>query len=552
MIRDKVQIHEEYAQNSIWQSMNVYPNEPTILPLMINVDIHKLREKSDFPMYSGPPMRCKNCGAYLNPYCLIQNNPSKWKCVICSSWNSLPLPPSNSFYSGHSIAQKSVPYNSVVFDINSAVSDIRPVVFIVVQSVISYQLFPIFYQIIENRKDSDYCLLVFDSQVQVYDFVSHRFLIICEEDGIFLPSIPDRFIGKAKELASVLRVAKINHGAGCSINLVASLIAQISNSIMHHIMWFIMGPVTTYPEKISGISTFFLVGYHYSLSETIRNNVTLSTRFHHIENLDSELLIECLCRMIEASFSEVITSTPLLSCRYSKNLLLSEHSTHSSLFTFTRTGPNSSLVAYVQFEVNFETVQATCQRYICIRIPMCPDGKYYRSSTFINPTSCFYTVFSYIIEEIFEKINKTSIHIIRNHIMSLAYKYPIILSFSDSIYSILKSDILNENNNKGILPVLLSLKSLPLPFQFLRFVSVDYDGEILYSPLKEKNRQAISRITYDKMFIQKNHEDVIEYFCSRLRISPSSLTIEIIDQIPQLENDDFIQWEKAFKLNFPK
>lgn len=581
MNRNWKEIKEEIVNEFILRSMMAYPSDKVILPLIFHLNISNLNEEKSIQQWNNQIIKCRLCGSFFNPYCQINENSVNWKCSICNSINQLPLPPSDSIFTAYSVARKSICYNNAVFDFIPSHLPIKnnhkPKIIISIQNSIYNDVKNILSTLSEENDLFSYSLTVFDSALQLFNFHSKTWHIISdiEDDGIFFfPTNKEFLFGSFHDTQKVFTTEDcFSSNNQCNIENICKFVSNFQNA---KLLLILSGPITSSIPSISfPVSVIFYKSKNFNLMENFHqwsNNASSSfykfdyTEVFNINQADVSQKKPFVKLVYFLSKSLFLPFKSNISIRLHAPKLFNINQEKNDFHIFTLARHQSSIaqiLSFAQFEISFNDCMndgLLTYRYINVKIPLSPDPRIFRSSTFPNLLRHLSVAASLIVARLREILffeNETITLKITNQIMEFAFQFPLVNFFwPHFVHELIFSDILQKTKNLSeISLILLILKNLPPQITLLHFLPFQFvNGNLL--PLYPKaNKDAVARVTEDEILIindqKQNSKEIAKNICQLLDIDEWMLPVVEVASFEEFRDDEieFNQWKHDFELS---
>ncbi|EAX97131.1 hypothetical protein TVAG_469040 [Trichomonas vaginalis G3] len=541
--------------------MKVYPLSSSILPLIISLDTDAIMNLENVPEFDDNSTRCGLCNAFFNSYAIIHDHPSVWKCALCNRVNTLPLPPSNSFDTGFSLAQKSIPYNNIVFDFIKQPrnhKNQKPCIILAVISSLNRQIIDKISEGIDDSLEIDYILIYFNAYVEIFDTQSNSFkVLLCESSDIFLPTSVDRMKMNSTKLKNVLKSYIPPARSDSNLSPLCAIVNEINLEEPTRFVCFAKGPVQTMSSQIQYPTYLCFIGDSINKLGYFNSLINVpGSKFTIIDDSDlSKVLF-----FSQKCFRTKIVKDIQIQFYMPKTMFQSNVSPNSRIAAFERSNFSGAvLFSIAQAELGYTEVnEKNVKRIISIKIPLTPHAKIYKSSTFKFPYRCLFSVCSYIIEEIKKMTETQQLFQIRGFIFETAQRYPHELLFKNFIFSLFRSKLLDQGadlyTRSGIAHMLCTL---PIPNIFFYFVPLEYVNGKIEPVIPKPNKDAIARLTHDAVYILDSVEDpksIVNSIAKAMDLLYIDSCIEIVPKLQEINDytEGYRQWESAWSKNTPK
>ena len=562
-------VNDELVNEIVYKSMSIYPTTSYILPMVLSLDLEQILSFNNLPIYSGQQMRCEHCMAYFNAYCLIHDHPSVWKCSICGSVNPLPLPPSNSFDTGFSLARKAVPYNHAIFDIieqKKHHNTSKNLIIVAVQLYFDEIIFKTISDAIdENDTENEYILIVFDSNVQIFNGLTKRFNVLCYTDNeFFLPAPIESLKTNAKACKFVLSNLVKSANFSCCLNQLSYIVklietanqGNIKEKIPAKFIMFLSGIPLAPSISINICSDICVIGPNANTLNYCNDLTDIQgSSVNYIENPNDLLKISVFAKKC---FGKKVIKDLHIQFFAPRSTHVESSRRNSIIASIDRVNYSASQQKMiVQAEISFnEKDEKKITRIIAVKIPLAFELKIYKSMTFKRQFRCLYSISSYLIDKICSILSDHKLFQVRTEIFNLALRYPMDQFFTNFVFAIFNSRAISEDTNplsrRGIFHW---LRTMPLSLQFLYFLPLEVDGNGQVTPiLPSINQNAIARITHDSIFVKECDDDpkiIAQKAMNAIDASHVILPIYVVKEFYPSEDktQQFQKWKESWSYN---
>lgn len=560
------EVSDELVNDIVYKSMNIYPSSANILPIIISIDTERLINLGKIPVYTGQQMRCRHCCAYFNPYSIIHDHPSVWKCSVCGLINQLPLPPSNSFDTGFSLARSSVPYNNTVFDIVSQPKHFREnrnLIIVAIHSHISNETLATISESVKNNENTDYILIFFGVNVEVYNKKMNCFQVLCiDDEDAFLPASISEMKMDGESLKAQIMNVKYSEKDFMNIYKLSSLVKEIENMNFAEngeyaptrLIIYTNGISSPHAVSIKSITHLCAIGRSkdslYHLEDFVKEPGSRAV------SIPDEKEKEKIDIFSQQAFSSKVITRQSIQFFHNRSCTGKTTSANSRIIEIDRcyySGQNLSMI--VQAEVKFYVRNdKTITRVVAMKIPLGIDVKIYNSMTFKRPYRCLYSVASYFVDRMSEMMKDQRLFQVRNTVLDIAHKYPFKGIFKNFVFSIFMSKAIAEEESplqrRGILN---SLSTLEQPLQFLFFLPLEIKGKNVFPIYPTSSPEADIRICHDMIYARDTIEDPVEEVNRALKLIDAEflfLPISVVKEFPKVDKSrEFSKWSESWETN---
>lgn len=553
----KTEPDDSMIQNIVFKSMEVYPLSGAINPLIITPDLDTILNLRNVPEYDENFTKCSSCNAFFNAYSLISDHPSVWKCSLCGKVNTLPLTPSNSFNTGFSLAQKSIPYNNVIFDYVEKPKNYKEeknCFIIVIQSSLSHEIMAKIAESIDDKSEDDYILIFFNYYIEVFDSISKTLkAIYATSTDIFLPITVDQMKINATQAKQIINSYKSHVRNDSNLSSLSLFLNEFSLNVPARIALFAQCPFPTFSTELQIPAYVCIIGFSdQNLGHAIGFCSKFGSKYVYLPDSDLTKIYSFATRCFRDKVVKDLTLQYYLPKESNRDIRLFK-ARNGVVARTNFTGALLSMI--VQTEMTWtEKNGKKVIRVITMKVRLSFDSKVYRTATFKFPFRCVFAASSYMIEEINKCLDDQKLFQIRAKILEIAYKYPLEILFKEFVFGLFRSRLIDEKTEHSTrIGLGQMLVTLPAPNIFLYFVPLDYVNGKVEPAVPVPHKNAIARISYQVLYIKDTVEDpnsIAEEIAKKMDLVYIDVIIKVVSELPSVK--DFSKEFKSWSENWDK